>query len=286
MINDGTVSWRELLAQAAARLDDQEARWLCEEVAGRSAGAFALALHELATEREVARFDALLHRRAAGEPLQYVLGSWAFRTLELMVDRRVLIPRPETEVVAGVALELLATLPTPARVADLGTGSGAIALALVAERPLGSVEMWAGDISPEALDVARANLAGLGRKGVAVRVVHGDWFAALPPDLVGTLHLVVANPPYIAIDDPDVATEVRQWEPAVALFADDAGLAAYRIIVAHATRWLAEGGWLVLEIGFRQAAAVTSLCASAGLVDITVRPDVAGHDRVVTARRP
>lgn len=286
MTDDGTVSWRDLLAQATASLDDQEARWLCEEVAGRRGSAFSLGLHEPATEREVARFDALVSRRAAGEPLQYVLGSWAFRTVELMVDRRVLIPRPETEVVAGVALEVLATLPAPARVADLGTGSGAIALSVAAERPLGSVEIWACDVSHDALDVARANLAGLGRRGTSVRIGHGDWFAALPPDLTGMFHLVVANPPYIAFDDADIEAPVRDWEPAVALFADDGGLAAYRAICSGAPQWLAEGGWLVLEIGFRQAEAVTAICSAAGLVEVTVRPDLAGHDRVVSARRP
>lgn len=279
------MSWRELLAQAAEAIDDHEARWLCEEVAGRRGSEFTLALHEAATEREVARFDALVQRRVAGEPLQYVLGSWAFRTLDLMVDRRVLIPRPETEVVAGVALELLATLPSPARAADLGTGSGAIALSLVAERPLGSIEVWACDVSLPALEVTRANLAGLGRKGTAVRVSHGDWFAALPHDLRGAMHLVVANPPYIAFDDPEVETAVREWEPSVALFAQDDGLAAYRIICATSPEWLADDGWLVLEIGFRQAAAVASLCARAGLIDIAVRPDLAGNDRVVLARR-
>jgi release factor glutamine methyltransferase len=286
MTENGTVSWRELLAEATAALGEpNEARWLCEEVSGWRGASFTANLSEPATHRQVVKFDALVERRRTGEPLQYVLGSWPFRTIELMVDRRVLIPRPETEVVAGIALDLLGAMPSPVRAVDLGTGSGAIALALVAERPLASIEIWACDSSLDALDVARANLAGLGRRGVSVRLGHGDWFDALPADLLGTIDLVVANPPYIAADDPEVDASVRDWEPGVALFAEHDGLAAYEVIVAQAPCWLADGGWLVLEIGFRQGPAVTALCTAAGLVDIAVKSDLAAHDRVVIARR-
>ena len=285
MSDDGTVSWRELLVQATATLGDRsEARWLCEDVFGERGAAFHAALSTPATVRMVARFDALLARRVAGEPLQYVLGSWAFRTLELMVDPRVLIPRPETEVVVGVALDLLRARTYPLRVVDLGTGSGAIALSLAAEMPVGSIEVWGTDISSDALDVARANLAGIGRKGSAVRFMSGVWFEALPLELGGSFDLIVANPPYIAVDDPEVDPTVRRWEPPAALFADNDGLAAYQAIIAEAPRWLTNGGGLVLEIGYRQAEAVTSLCRSAGLCDIFVEQDMAGLDRVVVAR--
>ncbi len=285
MPDDGTVTWRELLAQATDTLGDaNEARWLCEEVYGERGAAFHAALGQAATGRMVVRFDALLARRQAGEPLQYVLGSWSFRTIELMVDPRVLIPRPETEVVVGVALDLARALPDPIRAVDLGTGSGAIALALAAELPIGSVEVWGTDLSENALDVARANLAGLGRRGSAVRFVQGSWFDALPAELVGAVHLIVANPPYIAPDDPELDESVRSWEPHLALFADNDGLAAYETIIADAPRWLAEGGWLVLEIGHRQAAAVSALCLAAGMIDVATRRDLAGLDRVVEAR--
>jgi release factor glutamine methyltransferase len=285
MPDDGTVTWRELLAQATETLGDaNEARWLCEEVYGERGAAFLAALGQVTTERLVVRFDALLARRQTGEPLQYVLGSWSFRTVELMVDPRVLIPRPETEVVVGVALDRARALSHPIRAVDLGTGSGAIALALAAELPIGSVEVWGTDLSEDALDVAGANLAGLGRRGSAVRFVQGTWFDALPIELAGAVHLIVANPPYIAPDDPELDEAVRSWEPHLALFADNDGLAAYETIIAGAPKWLADGGWLVLEIGHRQAAAVSALCAGAGFIDVATHRDLAGLDRVVEAR--
>jgi release factor glutamine methyltransferase len=285
MPDDGTVTWRELLAQATNRLGDaNEARWLCEEVYGERGATFQAALGQATTERLVRRFDALLVRRQAGEPLQYVLGSWSFRTIELMVDSRVLIPRPETEVVVGVALDCARALPDPIRAVDLGTGSGAIALALAAELPIGSVEVWGTDLSEDALDVARANLAGLGRRGSAVRFVQGSWFDALPVELAGAVNLIVANPPYIAPDDSELDDAVRSWEPHLALFADNHGLAAYETIIADAPRWLAQGGWLVVEIGHRQAAAVSALCVGAGMIDVAIHRDLAGLDRVVVAR--
>ncbi len=285
MPDDGTVTWRELLAQATDTLGDtNEARWLCEEVFGERGAAFQAALGQPTTERFVVRFDALLARRKAGEPLQYVLGSWSFRTIELMVDPRVLIPRPETELVAGVAIDRACTLRPPIRAVDLGTGSGAIALALAAELPIGSVEVWGTDLSEDALDVARANLAGLGRRGSAVRFVQGTWFDALPAELAGAVNLIVANPPYIAPDDPELDESVRSWEPHLALFAENDGLAAYETIIADAPRWLAEGGWLVLEIGHRQAAPVSALCVDAGMIDVAIHRDLAGLDRVVVAR--
>ncbi len=142
--------------------------------------------------------DEMVARRAKGEPLQYVLGRWGFRTLDLMVDRRVLIPRPETEVVAGLAID---ALPTSGVLVDLGTGSGAIALSAAAER-WPDVEVWATDASAEALAVARANLAGLGRRGAVVRLVEGDWFVALPHELRGHVDVLVSNPPYVAATDP------------------------------------------------------------------------------------
>ncbi len=189
-----------------------------EEASGFAPAELAVGLDEPATVRGVAHFDRMLGRRLEGEPLQYVLGSWGFRTLDLMVDRRVLIPRPETEAVVGHALVELDRLRSravagdrrPVRVVDLGTGSGAVALSLAAERD--RLEIWATDASDDALDVARANLAALGMRATGVRLAQGSWFEALPPELAGTVDLVISNPPYVAEGD-DLAPEVARWEP-------------------------------------------------------------------------
>lgn len=279
--DDGTRSWRNLLAETRACVGDAPvARWLCEEASG--ADDLAAALDEPATERAVAHLDAMVERYLAGEPLAYVLGHWSFRRLELAVDRRVLIPRPETEVVAGVAIEIARALPRPVTVADLGTGSGAIGLALADELPVVGVTVWLTDVSPDALDVARANLAGIGRNAANVRISEGRWFAALPP---GTrLDLAVSNPPYIAENSPLVDDSVLAWEPHGALFAGGDGLDDIRQIAAQAPQWLRPGGWLVLEIGADQGRPVADLLTTVGFGDVTIRPDLAGRDRVAVGR--
>jgi release factor glutamine methyltransferase len=282
-----TVTWSELWSQTAAVLGERaQARWLCEVASGLDGDEFLAGLDEPATERMVAALDAMVARYRAGEPLQYVLGRWGFRTLDLMVDRRVLIPRPETEQVAEVAIGLARRRAGRVVVADLGTGSGAIGLSVAAELPLGAAEVWLTDRSEAALDVARANLAGLGRRGGSVQLALGDWWDALPDDLAGRIDVAVSNPPYVAIGDPEVDDAVVEWEPTSALFAGDDGLDDVRRIVAGAPRWLAPGGWLVLEIGHRQGEPVASLLRAAGVVDVEVRPDLAGRDRIALARRP
>jgi release factor glutamine methyltransferase len=283
-----TVSWRALHRDASARLgggDDarREARWLCQDAAGVEADEWEAALDEAATSAAAARLDAFVARRSAGEPLQYVLGHWPFRRLDLLVDRRVLIPRPETEHVAGVAIELARSMRRPLTVVDLGTGSGALALSLAAELPIVGVDVWATDVDAAALDVARANLAGLGRRGANVRLAAGDWFDALPEELRGRVDLIVANPPYVATSDP-LAPEVREWEPPGALFAGDTGLDAIEVVVAGAARWLAPGGALVVEIGAGHGAAAIELARDAELVEATIEPDFAGRDRILVAR--
>jgi len=172
------------------------------------------------------------------------------------------------------------------RCVDLGTGSGAIGLSLALELPRGAAEVWLCDLSSDALDVARANLAGLGVAGHGVRVAQGSWFEALPVDLCGSLDLVAANPPYVADGDPDVDAAVRDWEPAAAVWSGPDGLEAHRVICATAARWLRPGGWLVCEIGSTQGPDVAALMSDAGLGDVEVRPDIAGRDRIVTGRRP
>ena len=204
------MRWRELLAATTARVGERPAaRWLCEVASG--ADRLDDVLDEPATQRMVAHLDRMLVRHDAGEPLAYVLGRWGFRRLDLAVDRRVLIPRPETEVVAGVAIELARARPRPVTVVDLGTGCGAIGLALADELPVEGVTVWLTDVSVDAVDVARANLAGIGRRAANVRIAHGSWFDALPDHVAPDV--AVANPPYIADDSPEVDAAVRDWEP-------------------------------------------------------------------------
>lgn len=238
-----------------------------------------------------------MDRRVAGEPLQYVLGSWSFCGLDLLVDRRVLIPRPETEVVAQVAIEEVRRLgervgrPDPwggalthYAVADLGTGSAALALALASALP--EAEVWATDVSEEALDVARANIAGSGTPATRVRLASGSWFEALPTALRGRLRLVVSNPPYVAEHEvAGLPAEVAGWEPIGALVSGPTGLEAIEAIVAEAPGWLDPTGTLVLELAPHQAGVAIELALAAGFVAAHVLADLAGRPRVLVARR-
>lgn len=284
-----TLLWRTLRQESVDRLraagvDDpeQEVRWIAERASGRAPAEQVGALDEPATEREVRFVDHMVARRAAGEPLQYVLGRWGFRTLDLYVDRRVLIPRPETEVVAGLAIDAAAGVAGVAVAVDLGTGSGAIALSLAAER-WPHVEVWGTDRSADALAVAGANLAGLGRRAAAVRLVEGDWYAALPAELAGRVDVIVSNPPYVAPTDP-LPPEVGDWEPREALVPGPTGLEAIEQIVAGAPGWLAPAGVLVVEIGEAQGDAVRRLAEAAGLEGATIHVDLAGRPRALVAR--
>jgi release factor glutamine methyltransferase len=239
------------------------------------------------TRREAAWFDRMLDQRASGMPLQYALGVWGFRTLELLVDHRVLIPRPETEVVVDCALAELDRArdddPASSLVAvDLGTGSGAIALSLATERR--RVLVWASDRSTAALDVARSNLVGLGIDATRVRLVDGAWYGALPADLAGTLALIVSNPPYVAAGD-ELPDEVRRWEPTEALVSGPTGLEALEAIVDEAPGWLRPGGALVVELAPHQAATVAAAMVARGLSDVGIKRDLTGRDRVAIGRR-
>jgi len=223
---------------------------------------------ELAVARE------LVGRRARREPLQYVLGEWGFRRLTLTVDRRALIPRPETEVLVERALALLDGLEAP-RVLDVGTGSGAIALAIADEHP--GALVTAVDSSAEALELAAENAS---RTDLAVQLAAHDLFEGLP---AGPWDLVVSNPPYV--DAADLATlqpEVRDWEPHAALSAEGAVEAVARGSVGV----LASGGALVLEVGEGQAAPTATLLAGLGFGAVRITPDLAGIDRIVEGRRP
>ncbi|MBX3286333.1 MAG: peptide chain release factor N(5)-glutamine methyltransferase [Actinobacteria bacterium] len=292
----GTVRWGELLAEAVGQLAaagvaaaDAEGRWIVEEVTGLDGAELVLGLDEPATARGVARLDALVARRVAGEPIQYVLGHWSFRHLDLLCDRRVLIPRPETEQVVEVALgeldRVLVGRPAGHRpvAVDLGTGSGAIALAVATERP--GTDVWAVDRSADALAVARANLAGLGMAGTRVRLAEGSWFEGVPAELRGHVDLVVTNPPYVAASE-ELPASVADWEPVSALVPGPSGLEAYRAVLAEVRSWLAPGGAFVAEIGADQGAAVAALAEAAGLTGVRVLADHAGLDRTLVAVGP
>jgi len=271
-----------LIVSATPRLlSRREAQWIAEQASGGD-------LDVVPTKVAAAHFELMVTRRAAGEPLQYVLGSWSFRELDLWVDGRVLIPRPETEQVVEHALAAARALIDSGRslrIADLGTGSGAIALSLAHELPLGRAEIWATDVSEDALAVARANLAGLGRRGAAVRVARGEWFAALPADARGTFDLIVSNPPYVA-DEEVLPIDVAQWEPARALYAGPTGLEAIEHIVRESAHWLAPDSVLVVEIGETQGDAVATLARAAGFTEVAIHQDLAARDRILTSRRP
>lgn len=298
--DDGTVAWRALVEEAARALidvgilsADVEARRIVEEASGWEGAELHLHLDDPATVRGVAALDRMVERRRAGEPLQYVLGRWGFRSLDLMVDARVLIPRPETEGLVDVVLAEIdrvgeevaaegdaSVAPAPV-VVDLGCGSGAIALAVAAERR--DAVVHAVDDSEGAVAVTRANLAGLGITGSGVAVHRGSWFEPLPVDLAGRVTVVASNPPYVAAEE-HLPAVVADWEPRSALVAGPTGLEAVEEIVAGAPGWLVAGGALVVEIGETQGAAVRARAEEAGFVEVEVHPDLLGRDRVLVAR--
>lgn len=222
------------------------------------------------------RFAALLERRIAGTPVAHLTGEREFWSLALRVTPDTLIPRPETEHLVEIALAL--DLPARVRALDLGTGSGAIALVLGRERP--AWEITAVDRSPAALQVAQANLR---RHGVRnVELACSDWFAALSPAC--RFELIVVNPPYIAAADPHLRQGDVRFEPGPALVSGADGLQAIRHIAATAPRYLAAGGWLWLEHGYRQATSVRQILAQHGFNEPVTHRDLAGHARHTGAR--
>lgn len=279
-------TWRSVLDEVRAILgSDADARWILEEASGYGRAELIARLDEPVTARCGAYVASMVERRLTREPIQYVVGRWGFRGLDLMVDRRVLIPRPETEEVVEWALaEARAFDRDELLVADLGTGSGAIALSLAKELPRATV--WATDASPDALDVARANTSGIGMwAATRVRLAEGSWWDALPSELRGRFDVVVSNPPYVA-DGEYLPPEVEEWEPRAALRAGPDGLDAARQIVAGAGEWVTSGGVLVMEIAPAQAQAVVALAGAAGADSAEVRRDSSGRERALVARWP
>ena len=285
-------TWRELWGETTEILGNHiEARWLCEEASGCEGDEFLKILGEAATMRMGLSLQKMVGRRLTGEPVQYVLGHWAFRHLDLLVDHRVLIPRPETELLAEEAIRIGQALHRELagsqvlRIADLGTGSGAIGLSVAQELPGTNVEVWLTDESPDALDVARANIAGIGRHAPNVHVAQGSWCEALPSEFSGSFDVVVSNPPYIDTTDPEVADAVRKWEPGSALFAHDSGLSDLFAIAQQAHSWLRPGGWLLLEFGHTQGPAVSGELKRLGYINIEVKQDLARLNRFVIAQK-
>jgi release factor glutamine methyltransferase len=224
---------------------------------------------------EAEQLAALVARRAEREPLAYVLGEWGFRRLSLRVDRRVLVPRPETEVVVERCLELLAGLEAPA-VLDVGTGSGAIALSIADEHP--GARVCAVDSSLDALAVARDNVLRLGLER-RVELAESDLLAGV----TGSFDLVVSNPPYISPSERSgLEPEVRDFEPSVAVV----GFEVADRIAAEALPVLRPGGWVVLECGDGQAASLAASLRALGYDRVTVTPDLAGVDRIVEGQAP
>lgn len=216
-------------------------------------------------------FAGYLERRRAGEPVAYILGQQGFWKLDLEVAPHTLIPRPETELLVEVALQLLPA--TPARVLDLGTGTGAIALALASERP--AWQVTAVDRVEQAVALAERNRLRLDLGNVQVRASH--WFDSLAGE---RFELILSNPPYIAAEDPHLAAGDVRFEPSSALVAGQDGLDDLRAIIAQAPQHLQPGGWLLLEHGYDQAAAVRELLAGHGFTRVASRLDLAGHERI------
>lgn len=271
-----------LLRWAAERLPQgdsrREAELLLEHALDVSRAWLFMHARDQLEAAAVQRYAALIERRRSGEPIAYILGRAGFWTLDLDVSPATLIPRPETELLVEAALEHLAPAGH-ARIADLGTGSGAIALALASERPQASV--IATDASHDALRIAQANAQRLRLRNVAFR--HGDWFAPLAGE---RFDLIASNPPYIEERDPHLQRGDLRFEPAAALSSGADGLDALRHISTHAPAHLSAGGWLLLEHGFDQGTAVRQLLQDAGFVDVHTRQDLEARDRVTLGRTP
>lgn len=261
--------------QAGLPLDPLENRILLCEATGLSRVQLITQGDRALTADEAARLDALVARRLRGEPIAYIVGRREFFGLDFRVGPAVLIPRPDTELIVELALE---RLPDNApRLLDMGTGSGAIAVAVAHTRPDAAVT--ALDVSPDALAVAQANAAA---NGARVRFLESSWFDALAAG--ETFDVIASNPPYIAAGDAHLSQGDLRFEPVGALTDHADGLSALRIIIDGSPRHLAPGGWLLLEHGYDQAAAVRALLVDAGFTDVQSWRDLAGIERVSGGR--
>lgn len=265
------------LAQAGVPTPAVDATWLVRHVTGWSGAQLRIGAGEPLPPAGWQRLQALTRRRAAREPLQLLLGTVAFRHLELEVRPGVFLPRPETEVLAEQAIE---RTPAGGVVVEPCTGTGAVACAVAAESQAGQV--LATDRSTAAVALARANAR---RGGLAVAVARGDLLAPLDAALRGCVDVLVSNPPYLAEDELEgLEPEVRDWDPYEALVAGPTGHEFSDRLIGEARAWLRPGGWLLLEVADTRAAAGAARAAAAGLHDVHVLADLAGRDRIVAAQ--
>jgi release factor glutamine methyltransferase len=280
-----------MLARATARFGPKarlEAELLLAQALDRSRAWLYAHADDGVPDAERMRFDDLVARRLRGEPVAQLIGRQGFWSLELRITPDVLIPRADTELLVERALAVLPS-DAPVRVVDLGTGSGAIALAIARERPC--AEIVAVDSSMAALDVARSNALSLGLSA-RVRCLHGDWFAPLGDQRFEERGLgergfdaIVSNPPYLATDDPHLEQGDLRYEPRAALVSGSEGLDAIRFIARAAPPYLLPGGWLFLEHGWEQGADVRALLEAAGFVEIATHRDIEARERVTCGRR-
>lgn len=287
---DASVSWEELLSETTRRLEgdnaELEAKWMIEEVSG------VTNLHdyqEQAKPIQLKRLSKLIERRLTGEPLQYVLGRWQFRELDLFVDDRVLIPRPETEILVGYALEECKSKKNQLdetrslNVADLGCGSGAIGLSIA--REIQEVSVWCTDVSEGAIAVTRANLAGLGMAGQKVSISQGSWFEALPQEMLEKFDVIISNPPYIS-DSEELPLEVSEWEPSSSLRSGPLGTEDLSFLLNNSIEWLSAEGQLILELAPMQADQMVAEAKNLNFREVQLRNDLTGRDRVLMAKKP
>lgn len=280
MTSKAALTCQTLLDDAVQRITSDsprlDAELLLAHVSGLSRTGFR-AFPEREVPAQVANeFEKLVAKRVQGTPVAYLLGSQEFWSLPLKVSNSTLIPRPDTECLVEQALEL--PLPDTARVIDLGTGTGAIALALKSERP--DWDVSACDLMDEAVTLARLNARQL---QLAVSVTQSHWFAQLP---AGHFDLIVSNPPYVASGDDHLDEGDVRFEPASALVSGADGLDDIRLIIKTAPAWLNAEGWLLLEHGFDQAKAVQGLFVSQGFVGVESRKDYGGNDRMTLGQWP
>ena len=265
-------------ALAASGLIPSEGRVLLAHVLQRDRAWLAAHAEDELNVAQARSFEALTRRRHAGEPVAYLIGRREFYGLDLHITPDVLIPRPETELLVDLALERIGEREL-ARVLDLGSGSGAIALAIARHRPLCNV--LGVDVSPEAIALAGGNAGSLAIANVSF--AESDWFGQLQP---GTFRVIVTNPPYVADNDDHLTQGDLRFEPARALRGGVDGLRAIRVIVAGASAFLAPDGWLLIEHGYNQAESVRSLLVDAGYAGVESRRDLAGIQRVTLGRLP
>mgnify|MGYP001438537039 FL=1 len=287
---DALVSWEELLLETGRILEgdnaELEAKWMIEEVSGITQ---LCDYKEQAKPIQLKRLNRLIERRVAGEPLQYVLGRWQFRELDLFVDDRVLIPRPETEILVGYALEECKSKKNQLdetrslNVADLGCGSGAIGLSIA--REIQEVSVWCTDVSEGAIAVTRANLAGLGMVGQKVSISQGSWFEALPQEMLEKFDVIISNPPYIS-DSEELPPEVSEWEPSSSLRSGPLGTEDLSFLLNNSIEWLSAEGLLILELAPMQADVMVEEAKNLKYREVKLRHDLTGRNRVLMAKKP